>query len=55
MEKKQTKSANYEYKYKSDYESDWSIHRDYINSFDPLEAMLIGAVYDSQSKSVDGT
>lgn len=55
MEKKQTKSANYEYKYKSDYESDWSIHRDYINSFDPLEAMLIGAVYDSQSKSVDGS
>lgn len=55
MDKKQTKSSNYEYKYKSDYESDWSIHRDYINSFDPLEAMLIGSVYDSTTKSIDSS
>lgn len=48
-------NTNYEYKYKSDYESDWNIHRDYINSFDALEAMLVGAVYDSTSRSVDSS
>lgn len=42
-----------QYKAKSEYEADWSIHRQYIISFDPLEAMLIGVVYDSVSNSVD--
>lgn len=44
----------YEYQYKKDYESDWDIHKNYINTFDPYEAMLIGQVYDSTSKTVDG-
>jgi hypothetical protein len=42
-------------KYKKDYESDWDIHRNYITRFDELEAMLLGTVYDSVSKSVDGS
>jgi hypothetical protein len=41
--------------YKGDYESDWDIHRNYIQSFDSYEAMLIGQVYDSVSNSVDGS
>jgi hypothetical protein len=46
----------YEYRYKSDYESDWTIHENYINkSFDAYEAMLLGQVYDSVSSSVDGS
>jgi len=39
--------------YKKDYESDWDIHKDYINGFDPFEAMLLGKVYDSVSGTVD--
>lgn len=51
-----TKNKNaYEYEYKKDYESDWDIHRNYIQTFDPYEAMLIGQVYDSVSNSVDGS
>jgi hypothetical protein len=42
-----------EYKYKTDYESDWDIHQNYILNFDPLEAMVIGEVYDSVSRTVD--
>lgn len=42
-------------KYKSDYTSDWDIHRNYIQSFDPWEAMLMGQVYDSVSNSIDGS
>lgn len=45
--------TKYQYKYKRDYEEDWTIHRQYITTFDPLEAMLIGVVYDSVSNSVD--
>lgn len=52
--KEDTKSA-YEYEFKSDYESDWDLHRNYIQTFDAYEAMLIGSVYDSVSKSVDGS
>ena len=51
---KDDKSA-YEYEYRSDYSSDWDVHRNYINTFDPLEAMLISQVYDSVSNSVDGS
>lgn len=51
-----TKNKNaYEYEYKKDYQSDWDIHRNYIQTFDPYEAMLIGQVYDSVSNSVDGS
>lgn len=47
--------TEYEYKYKADYESDWAIHRNYIQNFDPWEAMLMGQVYDSVSNSIDGS
>jgi hypothetical protein len=46
---------NYEYEYKKQYAEDWDIHRNYISSFDPYEAMLIGQVYDSVSNSIDGS
>lgn len=45
----------YESLFKQDYESDWSVHRNYINTFDAYEAMLIGQVYDTVSNSVDGS
>ena len=41
--------------YKKDFESDWDTHKNYISRFDELEAMLIGKVYDSVSKTVDGS
>lgn len=47
--------SQYEYTYKKDYEADWDLHRQYINNFDPWEAMLIGTVYDSVSKTVDNS
>lgn len=48
-------SASYEYKYKTDYESDWDVHKSYIQDFDSYEAMLMGQVYDSVSNSVDAS
>lgn len=45
----------YDVKFKADYMSDWDIHRNYIQNFDPWEAMLIGQVYDQVSNSVDGS
>lgn len=42
-----------QFKAKRDYLFDWGIHRQYITTFDPLEAMLVGIVYDSVSNSVD--
>lgn len=45
----------YQYTYKKEYSSDESIHRQYISTFDPLEAMLIGTVYDTVSNSVDSS
>ncbi len=53
--KKALTADSYEYKFKRDYLSDWNIHRDYIQSFDEYESMLIGQVYDSVSKSIDGS
>ena len=47
--------SQYEFKAKGDYESDWEIHRNYIQNFDAYEAMLTSQVYDSVSKSVDGS
>jgi hypothetical protein len=47
--------SKYESTYKADYEADWDIHRQYIGNFDAWEAMLIGTVYDSVSKTVDGS
>ena len=48
-------NEQYEFQYRKDYEEDWDIHRQYINTFDPYEAMLIGQVFDSVSNSVDGS
>lgn len=55
--KKVEKKSEYEYQYKADYESDWDVHRNYIQtaSFDSFEAMLIGQVFDSVSGTVDGS
>lgn len=53
-QKKYDIPSEFQYKYKADYESDWTIHRQYIMTFDPLEAMLMGSVYDTVSKSIDG-
>lgn len=53
-----TKTKNddqYVVDFKKDYISDWDIHRQYIQTFDSYEAMLIGQVYDSVSNSVDGS
>jgi hypothetical protein len=52
---KTAKSNKYEYKYRKDYLEDYEIHRNYINSFDSYEAMLVGQVFDSVSGSVDGS
>lgn len=52
---KEVKSA-YEYEYKKDYQSDWSVHKNYVDqNFDAWEAMLTGTVYDSVSKTIDGS
>jgi hypothetical protein len=51
-DKPESKSV-YETEYRSDYEADWDIHRNYINNFDAYEAMLISQVYDTVSNSVD--
>lgn len=48
-------AVSFEYEFKSDYESDWDIHKNYIQTFDPYEAMLVGTVYDSVSNKVDGS
>lgn len=47
--------TKYDATYKQDYLEDWDIHRQYIQTFDPLEAMLLGQVWDSVSQSVDGS
>jgi hypothetical protein len=44
-----------EFSYKKDYESDWDIHRGYINEFDAYEAMLQSQVFDSISRRIDGS
>lgn len=44
-----------QYKYKADYTSDWDIHRNYIQTFDAYEAMLMGTVYDSVSNGIDNS
>lgn len=55
-DKKDKKSVNrFEYQHKKDYDSDWDIHQNYINTFNAYEAMLVGQVYDSVSNSIDGS
>lgn len=48
-------SSAYEYQYRKDYLEDWTIHRNYVTTFDAYEAMLIGLVFDSVSLSTDGS
>lgn len=55
MSKKNDEESRYISQYKKDYEDDWSNHKDYLSNFDSYEAMLIGSVYDSVSKSVDSS
>lgn len=55
MSKKNDEESRYISQYKKDYEDDWSNHKDYLSNFDSYEAMLVGAVYDSVSKSVDSS
>ncbi len=45
--------SDYEVEFKKDYESDWEIHRQYVQNFDSYEAMLLGQVYDSVTGSID--
>lgn len=53
---KETKDdTQYPFAFKKDYESDWDLHRNYIQNFDSYEAMLLGQVYDTVSNSVDGS
>ena len=52
---KDPRAAQFEYEYEKEYNSDWDIHKDYISTFDPYEAMLLGQVFDSVSASVDGS
>ena len=52
---KDPRAKQFEYEYCKDYTSDWDIHKNYINTFDPYEAMLIGQVYDSVSGTIDSS
>lgn len=54
--KEQDYTSKYEYEYRADYFSDWDIHKNYVDqNFDAWEAMMVGQVYDSVSKSIDGS
>lgn len=44
-----------EYQYKDDYLSDVEVHDNNIKEFDAYEAMLLGQVYDSVSKSISNS
>lgn len=56
LSKEDTYKSQFEYQYREDYFSDWTIHRNYINqNFDAWESMLTGQVYDTVSRSVDGS
>lgn len=48
-------TSEYEYTYRKDYESDWDIHKNYIQTFDAYEAMLLGQVFDAVSNSIDSS
>jgi hypothetical protein len=52
---KNENKSKYEYPYVSDYQSDWENHSGYITNFDPWEAMMLGQVYDSVTRSVDNS
>lgn len=50
-----SENSKYQYKYRKEYEEDWGIHRNYINTFDAYESMMLSKVYDSVTSSVDGS
>lgn len=52
---KNDRTKKYECEFKKEYESDWDIHRNYINSFDAYESMMLSQVYDSVSGTTDGS
>lgn len=52
---KNDRTKKYECEFKKEYESDWDIHRNYINSFDAYESMLLSQVYDSVSGTTDSS
>ena len=52
---KDSRAKQFEYEYCKDYQSDWDLHKNYVNTFDPYEAMLLGQVYDSVSATVDNS
>lgn len=54
-EQKAEQTSQFEVPFRKDYESDWDVHRKFIQTLDPLEAMLIGQVFDSVSNSIDGS
>ena len=51
--KKEDKNVEEENEYQKDFKKDLAAHDRYIVEFDSYEAMLIGQVYDSVSRSVD--
>ena len=55
MAQKEQKYDKYQYQYKKDYESDWDIHSNYINTFDAYESMLLSQVFDSVSGTTDNS
>lgn len=52
---KTEEKSKYEAPFKKEYLEDWDIHKNYISTFDAYEAMLLSQVYDSVSRSVDGS
>lgn len=52
---KNDRTKKYECEFKKEYESDWDIHRNYINSFDAYESMMLSQVYDSVSGTTDSS
>lgn len=49
------KAEDSKYQFADEYRSDLDVHNSYIRDFEAYEAMGIGQVYDSVSKSIDGS
>lgn len=52
---KESEKEQYECDFKDEYLEDKDAHEGYTKTFDSLEAMLLGQVYDSVSNSIDGS
>lgn len=55
MTNNEEKKSTYESEYRKEYEADWDVHRNYINTFDAYEAMVLSQVYDSVTGSIDNS